>query len=278
LNKNVFQAIPHCDASVMAYVVQQLNGKFIVSKHESPLEALTQHFVPTNYTKYKSYILKDSAETKRLFNAMFNRIRQIFRYDAIRDLKTGETKYRSGIQIAYFDAKQKNLKIVTTGSSANNDIESSLSSSKTSNDIESIAHSISMDQPSYDPKFINMLTIQSTAKQANVIKILNALHLLQYHDIIREICESIFNRIDDLNKNEICTDKFYTLVQSKIISSKHNPDVVRIKDLSDKLLIDILKTVASVVDYNSFKPTTKAKLRSVVILGICYNVQKFKCK
>jgi hypothetical protein len=135
-----------------------------------------------------------------------------------------------------------------------------------------------MDQPSYDPKFINMLTIQSTAKQANVIKILNALHLLQYHDIIREICESIFNRIDDLNKNEICTDKFYTLVQSKIISSKHNPDVVRIKDLSDKLLIDILKTVASVVDYNSFKPTTKAKLRSVVILGICYNVQKFKCK
>ena len=263
----------------MAYVIQNLNNKYIASKHETPFEMLLHHFVPTVYTKYKSYLLKDSRETKRLFEAAHNRIRQIFRSDPAVDLTTSTTKYRSGLQPLYYEAKHKNLKITTTSMNADTDISASLSSTQMSDDIDSIVHLISMDQPSYNTTFINYVIDQSTAQKYNVVRILNSLHNLQYHDFIREICESIFKRIEDLKQNEICTEKFYDLVQTKIISSKHNPDVTRIKDLCDKLLTDMLKTkIASPVNYDLFKNTTRAKLRRVVILGIVYNIQKFKCK
>jgi len=272
-------SIPYCDPATMAFVIQNMNKKFICSKFDTPFEMLTNYFTPTIYTKYKSYLLKDSAETKRLFNASFSRLRQLFRSDGIIDLKTGKSIYRSGIQPLYYEAKNKNLKITTTSASSNSDISSSLSGSQLSDDIDSIVHSISMNLPAYDQKFIDYVIDQSTAQKYNVIKILNSLHSLQYHDFIREICESIFRRIEDLKQNEICAETFYTLVQQRIISSKHNPDVNRIKDLCDKLLTDMLKTkIAIPVDYAVFKNTTRAKLRRCVILGVAYNIQKFRCK
>jgi hypothetical protein len=278
-NGRLLGAIPYCDPSTMAYVIQNMNNKFVASKHETPFELILNYFVPKIYTKYKSYILKDSYETKRTWDAIFNRIRQIFRFDPAVDLASGEVKYRSGIQPLYYDAKNKNLKITTTLMNIDSDISTSLSSTQVSDDIDSIVHLISMDQASYDSKFINYVVDSSTAQKYNVVRILNSLHNLQYHDIIREICESIFKRIEDLSQNEICTEKFYNLVQTKIISSKHNKDVTRIKDLCDKLLSDMLKTkIAAPIDYALFKNTTKAKLRRVIILGVCYNIQKFKCK
>lgn len=263
----------------MAYVIQSLNNKSIVSRYETPFEMITQYFTPTILTKYQSYMLKDARETKRVFEACHNRIRQIFKYDPVVDLNDGKVKYRSGIQALYYGAKAKNLKITTTGMGANASIESALTGSSTSDDIDAIVHSISMNAPSYDDKTIDYIKDQSKFPRDSTIKVLAALHDLQYHDIVREILESIFKRIEDLKETEICTDKFYGLIQTRIISSKHNNDVTRIKDLCDKLLTDIFKTKFSKPgDYTQYMNTTRAKWRSAVILGIAHNIQKFKCK
>ena len=96
----------------MAYVVSNMmNKKYYANKYSTPLEMIVQWFVPTIYNKYKSNIISNSDETKRLFEQCFNRLRQIFRSNKVADLDTGGIKYTSGLQPLYFEAKQKGLKI-----------------------------------------------------------------------------------------------------------------------------------------------------------------------
>jgi hypothetical protein len=275
-NGRRFSAVPYCDAATMAYVVQNMNKKFLSSKHETPFELITQYFTPTIYDKYKSYILRDGKETKRLFEACHNRIRQIFKSDPVVDLNTGATKYRSGLQPLYFEAKSKNLKIITTSSNAETGVDTSLTAHSIEEDIDSITNFIVMNHnPSYDTNFINFLKSQSSAQKDSIDKIIKSLHNLNYSEHIREILESIFRRIQT---NNICSPDFLKEIQSKILSSKHTPDVNRIKDICDKLLIDILSNKFSrQYDYMAYSSTNRAQLRRIVVYGICYNVQKYKC-
>jgi hypothetical protein len=88
----------------------------------------------------------------------------------------------------------------------------------------------------------------------------------------------MFRRIIELTQQQICNPNFFKDIQSKVISSKHNPDVTRIKDICDKLLIDIMKTKFSKpYDYMSYSATNRAQLKRVIVYGIAYNIQKYKC-
>lgn len=270
-------SIPHCDSATMQYVLQNMmSKKFVCTKYETPFELITQYFTPTIYEKYKSYIQKDPKETKRLFEACFNRIRQIFRSNSVVDLNTGTKKYRSGLQPLYFDAKSRNLKVSTTVSNSDTGIDSSLTSHSIEEDIDSITNYIVMNHnPVYDEKFIDYLKSQSSAQKTSITQILNSLHTLNYTEHLREILESIFRRI---SLTTLCSPSFMDEIQSKVVSSKHTPDVNRIKDICDKLLIDIMKTkFATPYDYMQYSSTNRAQLRRIVIYGLAYNIQKYKC-
>jgi hypothetical protein len=261
----------------MQYVIQNMmSKKFLPTKHETPFELVTQHFTPTIYAKYKSYIQKDPKETKRLFEACFNRIRQIFRSDRVADLKNGEIKYRSGLQPLYFDAKERNLKVSTTVSNSETGIETSLTSHSIEEDIDSITNYIVMNHnPIYEEKFVEFLKSQSSAQKNSITQILTSLHSITYTDHLREILESIFRRVQ---LNNICSPSFMEEIQSKVVSSKHTPDVTRIKDICDRLLGDIMKNkFTNQYDYMQYSSTNRAQLRRIVIYGLGYNIQKYKC-
>lgn len=261
----------------MQYIIQNMmSKKFVCTKYETPFEMVTQYFTPTIITKYKSYVLKDSKEIKRVFDACFNRIRQIFRSDPVVDLNTGGTKYRSGIQPLYFEAKSKNLKISTTVSNSETGVETSLTSHSADEDIDSITNFIVMNHsPKYEDKFVDYIKTQSSAQKSSIIQILNSIHSIHYVEYIREILESIFRRV---TINNICAPSFLDDIQTKIVASKHTPDVTRIKDICDKLLIEIMQTKFNPpYDYMKYSSTNRAQLRRIVIYGIAHNMQKYKC-
>jgi len=251
-----------------------MSKKFEAPKHETPFELITQYFTPTIFKKYKSYAQKDPVETKRIFQACFNRIRQIFRFDRVADLNTGEIKYRSGLQPLYFKAKEKNLKISTTVSNSESGVESSLSSNAIEEDIDNITNYIVMNhQPVYPDEFIEFLKTQSSAQKTAIVKILTSMHSLTYTDSLREMLEFMFKRISLSN---LCSSDFMTEVKNKIISSKHTSDVNRLKDLCDVFLKIIFQKQFN-IDYDKYSSTNRAQLRRIIMYGLAYNIQKYKC-
>jgi hypothetical protein len=268
-------SIPHCDPNVMLYVLQNMmSKKFEAPKHETPFELITQYFTPTIYKKYKSYIQRDVKESKRLFHACFNRIRQIFRSDRVADLNSGEIKYRSGLQPLYFKAKEKNLKISTTVSNSETGIETTLTSNSIEENIDSITNYIVMNhQPIYTDEFIDFLKTQSSAQKSAIQKILLSLHSLTYSDSIHEILEFMFKRI---SINIVCTPNFMDDIKNKIISSKHTADINKIKDISDLLLKTIFDKQFG-IEFEKYSTTNRAQLRRIIIYGLAYNIQKYKC-
>jgi len=274
-NGRRFSSIPYCNPSTMQYVIQNmLSKKFEVTKHETPFELITQYFTPTILKKYTSYLQKDVNETKRLFQACFNRIRQIFRSDRVANLNSGEIKYRSGLQPLYFKASQSNLKVSTTVSDSETGIENSLTSNSIEEDIEGITNYIVMNhQPNYPDTLIDFLKTQSSAQKVAIIKIINKLHNLSYSDTIHEILQFMFRRI---NYSNICNKDFMLDIKNKIIASKHTSDVNRLKDLTDVLLKDIFTKVFN-IDYEKYSSTNRAQLRRVIIYCLAHNIQKYKC-
>lgn len=268
-------SIPHCDPAVMQYVLQNMmSKKFEAPKHETPFELITQYFTPTIFKKYKSYAQKDPVETKRIFQACFNRIRQIFRSDRVADLNTGEIKYRSGLQPLYFKAKEKNLKISTTISNSESGVESSLTSNAIEEDIDNITNYIVMNhQPAYPDEFIEFLKTQSSAQKVAIVKILTSMHSLTYTDSLREMLEFMFKRITLSN---LCSPEFMNEVKNKIISSKHTVDVNRLKELCDIFLKIVFQKQFN-IDYEKYSSTNRAQLRRIVMYGLAYNIQKYKC-
>ena len=279
-NGRLKSSIPHCDASTMNYVVSNMmNKKYLPNKYSSPLEMIQSYFVGTIYNKYKSNIVSNSTETKRLFEQSFNRLRQIFRSGAVADLDTGGSKYSSGLQPLYFDAKQKGLKISSSKSSDMVDNESG-SGFGFEDQVDNITNYIVMNaNPNYSTQFIDFLKEQSKSQEQNIRTILTSLHKMEYVDYIKELLELIFRRISDMTQQNICAQSFMNEIQKRIISSKHNHDVNQIKAITDKLLQNILETKFSrPYNYMGYSDTNRSQLRRIVIYMLSYNIQKLNCQ
>lgn len=273
-------AIPYCDPETMNYVISQMSYRFHVKKYDSPFNMLIDYFVPTILSKYKSYILQNSTETKRLFEAAHNRLRQLFRSNGTIDMKTGDTTYMSGIQPMYFEAKDKKLKISNNISSVDGGVEDSLSSNAFDDKIDEITEYIIMNSNSeYPAEFIKFLKDQSKTYEANVITIIKSVHSRAYRDYIRDILQYMFNRMNFINKQVICSKDFMNTIQKSIIASKHNSDVNQIKELADHLLSNILQTkFPKPIDYFSYQDTNRSQLRRIIIYTIAFNIQKSTCR
>jgi hypothetical protein len=263
----------------MAYVVSNMmNKKYLPNKYSSPLEMIIQYFVPTIYTKYKPNIIANSDETKRLFEQCFNRLRQIFRSSKVADLDSGGIKYTSGLQPLYFDAKQKGLKISST--SGPNMAEEEEANGGFEDQVDNITNYIVMNsKPNYPVQFITFLKEQSKSQEKNIVIILEALHKMEYVDYTKELLELMFRRISGMSQQNVCSQSFFTEIQKRVISSKHNHEVNQIKAISDKLLQNILETkFQKKYNYMGYSDTNRSQLRRIVIYMLSYNIQKFNCQ
>ena len=243
---------------------------------------IVTHFVPTLLKKYSPNILRDSSQTKILFNQSFNRLRQLFRSDAIPDKVSGAPRYRSGLQPLYFKAKEQGFRFstmrATTGEDAS--ITDALTSSGVEEQIESVTNYIIMNiSPNYDKQFLDFVNNESTIKLDTIKKVVMAIHSHKYIDEVREIVELTFSRLGSIPKQNFCSPNFMTdVIKKKIISSKHTIDVVQLKKIADILLEKILEDqLDRRFRYSVWSNTQKSQWRKIIIYTIGHNIQKQVC-
>jgi hypothetical protein len=285
-NGRLRKFIPYCDVETMTYVVSTLmNKKFISNKFETPLEMVNKYFVPTIIEKYKNVIMSNSKETKRIFDAGFARIRQIFVSGKVANLKTSQVIYSSGIAPLYYNAKDKNLKYgsVKLSNISDNEMSSAtdaLSSNVFADQIESVTnYIITNSHPSYQNDIISFINDKTKIKPDQISNILKEIHNHEFKDHIHEILEIVFKRISTSSKNEICSSDFLEdIIKPKLISSKHTTDITQLKEIVDNLLSSLLiNKLKPPVNYDSFSDVNKSQFRSLIIYGICYNLQQHIC-
>lgn len=283
-NGRIIGAIKYCDADTMAYVTNvMMNNKFKAKLYSSPFEMICEYFTPTIFDFYSKTVIANSTETKRLFEQCYARIKQIFRSNPITNLKSGDTKYASGLQPFYYKAKEQGLKISTVRNSGgeDSDITNSFTTSAYEDQINDVTVFIVMnDNPKYEDSFINFLGTEIRGlNKISTLKLLGCIHNLSYHDTIQELLQNIFRRMGGLSQSSICNDNFYTeIIQKKIISSKNTQDVMNIKEILDSLLADIFeKKYDKKMDYSSISDTQKSIYRKIVIYGISYNIRRRLC-
>jgi hypothetical protein len=276
-------SIRFCDPDVMQYVTtQMMNRKSLPNKYANPFEMIITHFVPTLIKKYSPNILRDSGQTKILFNQSFNRLRQLFRSDAIPDKTSGAPRYRSGLQPLYFKAKEQGFRFSTmsAGGSEDASVGDMLSSSGFDEQIESVTNYIIMNiSPTYDKSFLDFVNSESTIKLATIEKVVKSIHSHKYIDEIREIVELTFSRLSDTPKQKFCSPNFMKdTIKRKIISSKHTPDVIQLKKIADVLLEKILEDkLDKQFSYSIWSNTQKSQWRRIIVYAIGYNIQKQVC-
>jgi len=291
-NGRNIQAFKWCDPDTMAYVISKMSKKFEAKKHATPLELINNYSVPTIYKKYSSTVRRNSDETKRIFNASFARLRQMYRSDSIVDLESGKPKYKSGIQILYYKANKEGLKLSTistnsSGSDEDFDLNNILSSHSFDDRIETITTQIVISKRRYPREFMTFLSNETSVKKSTIEVLVNSIHSNTYSDHIHEIIELIFKRIQssEIDRSEICSRHFLsTFVKRKIISSKHTPDVDNIKKIVDNMLEDILSVhfneklkTSSRSSQDFAKRTAFSHMRRVLIYTFAYNFQLNIC-
>lgn len=280
-NGRITKLIKWCNPDIMAAAIANCKSrKFEFKKHETPLDLIQNYLAPTIWIKYKEYILRDISETKRLFEQCFQRVKQMFGSGARKDLKTGETRYQSGLQPFYYRAAEERNKILV---SKNDD--SDFDNIVTSSDIENLTNSvvtyITLSDQEYDQNVVNEITKKVTGiKRSKILTILEKIHQLKYSDILKDITELFFRKLTGINKQEYCSENYYELIRVRILSSKNNQDIENLKTLIDMLLDQIFRNDLDKVydDYMQKTINQRSQYRAIIIFGLAYNIKSIICQ
>jgi len=273
--------IKWCNSEIMRAAVSKINTK-LVRQYQHPLDLVQDYFAKTIYIKYKPYVLRDSVETKRTFEQCHNRVKQLFGSNNQIDLETGKTRYQTGLQPEYYRAHKDRNRISIIGNDPDSDDKFS-----TSSDLESTIDHVSRfistyKQVTYDVRFIQMVTSNVKGFSVkSVSDILEKMHKLKYYDILREIVEIIYRRLRGITQQEMCSQKAYDYLKTRIISSKNTRDVEFLKQITDKLLDQIFKNDFNDKSYDTYllkSDNHRSQIRSVIFYGIIYNIQKATCE
>lgn len=276
-NGRLCKLIRHCNPETMAAAVSRATNR-LLKKYDSPLDLIQKYFAVTIYDKYKSYLLKDSRETKRMFEQCYNRVKQLFGSNNQVDLATGETRYQTGLQPEYYKAHTNKSSIGSTDPES----EDKFSGSESEATIDHVSRFITTyKQVTYDTAFISMVTSNIKGlSTTTVTTILSKIHQLKYNDIMREIVEIFFRRLRGLSSQEICSNRLFEQIKIRINSSKNTQDVEFLKRITDKLLDDIFRNDLDKKydSYLSKSENHRSQIRNVVFYGIGYNIQKATCE
>jgi len=277
--------IKYCDVNTMRYVIAKLSGKFYARQYDSPLLMLSDKFAITLVEKYRDQILRDSKQTKRLFDAAYGRIFQLFAQGFKPDITTGKSKATGGLAPLYHEAKAKGYSISSPKVMSNAE-DSGVSSLEmyTSDSYEEAINNISTfiivnHNPVYSPQFVDHVSRMSkNGIKSQIETLLKSVHNIRYSEYIKEMLGLMFKQLPVFEKSELCSPKFYDIVKQKIISSKHSPNVTQIKQIADLLLYEIFKNDIKTLSYNDYSTPVRGKCRAIIFLGFAYNIQTYLCR
>jgi len=192
-NGRKYAYIKYCDKRVMAYVVNHMvNKKHNVAKFDSPLALLKDYFVPTLMKKYRPEIAKDVYRLRQLFMQGWVRIDQMFTFNAVTDVKTGEKKAQGGLLPLYMKAKSEGLyqstpTIMKSDSEEEPNFDQYSTIHNRDNIVTSTADYITMNsKASYPQHFIDEVNKSTKVSSKIIEQMLTALHNHKNYDLIHD--------------------------------------------------------------------------------------------
>lgn len=278
------ELIPYCDKKIMKYVVSYMcTNRHEFSKHSSPLGLLRDYHVPKLLETYSVEILRDpSAKLYRLLAQMWSRIRQHFVQNMKTNIKTGKSEAQGGILPMYMKAKAEGLSISNPNISSKDEEQPGFDDYTTVSNYDEIASTVSdfitmNSNISYPPNFINKVNTKTTVGTKLIEIILKNMHNYQYHDIIHELIVIILNKTGVVDRTDVCSPTYYDEVDKNIIRSKNNTDSKKINTLSNDLLQMIFEKVLQ-KNLSDFSNTTHGNLRTIIMYGLVFNIQREVCR
>lgn len=283
-NGRKYVYIKYCDKRVMNYVVNHMvNKKHNVAKFDSPLALMKDYFVPTLLKKYRSEILKDVFRLRQLFMQSWARIDQMFAFNPVVDMKTGEKRAQGGLLPLYMKAKEEGLYQSTpTITKGDSEEEPNFDQYSTIHNRDSIVTSttdhITMNpKANYPPSFIAEVN-QNTKVSSKVIEqILVALHNHKNYDLIHDALTIILSRTNVTDKNDICSKEFMTNVKRNIISSKNTEEIRKLQKILNTLISKIFTETLN-LDLNNYGKAQQMQIVNVLLYGLIYNLQRHNCQ
>lgn len=286
-NGRLSKYIKYCNPKIMTYVVSSMNQRFIVAKYDSPLFMIRDYFIPTLLKKYSSYILKDPAGKhglKHLLEQSFTRMAQLFVQNTGLNPETGKVEKRGGLLPLYMKAKEEwqeisNPSFVTDEEKDKYEYYLSIS------DREVIINKIA-DYITTNPNIVYSKVVLNTIyKQVNVRKqlidlISEKIHTYELHDQIYELILLMFERLDIQSKDDIKRSDLFSDVKKKIISSKNNVTVNKIRRLANYILNYIFEKAKIIysgkpLKVEMYSQPFQGELRSVVYYILLFDIKKF---
>ncbi len=277
--------IRHCNKDVMAYVVNYMTSKkHMVNKYNNPLELIQNYFTPTLLKKYKPNIDRsDAAGLKQIFEASFSRVRQMFVFNPMVDIKTGKSVATGGLMPMYLKAVKEGMSIKTITMYDRKDDEPAVSFSDyiSINNLDEIIdktiNKMTMNtQPKYSELFINNLYKDYGIKKPTIVHILTSTHNYKYKDQLSDIYSIILHQTRVISKDDICSANF-TRAVNKLLKSKNNEDINKLKEHNLELLSDIMTDYLKVKPLMSHSKNHLIQLHKLLIRGLIYNLRSAIC-
>lgn len=281
-NGRLTKAIKYCDPDTMEYVVTKMtSAKHLVRRFSDPYHLITGYFVPTLRKTYMERLKNNNDMLKRLFNQCYSRVHQIFYQNYRKDLLTGENKAVSGLAPLYYKAKEESRSVIKASLLPKDeeevrDFSTGMTTSGIDELVDMVLNSMIMAAyPKYDESIIGRISRESLLKDAGIQKLIEKIHSPKYEAYLKDALVLFLSLIPMKQKSVICSNRFYNLVKSYVISTKHHQKINDYRRILDILLTNILSEYN--VDYNSYSSVRKAHFRTALTYLLAYNIQKQLC-
>lgn len=276
--------IPFCNKDIMAYVVNYMtNKKHIINKYSNPLDMIQNYFVPTLLKKYTSNIKsKPGLGLKTIFEAAYNRIKQIFSFNPVINIKTGGRETTGGLRAMYMKAHDEGLSIKTIQVHQDEDNPATFADYISVNDLDDIIDKtvrkiITNIRLKYSDMFINNLYKDYGVKTDTIKHILYSIHNNKYKDDLQDIYSIILQQTNVKSKQDICSSKFTSLVHKHVLISKNSKEIKNLHDLIFKILDDIMKNYLKVKPLKQHSNNHLIQLRKLFVRALIYNLRSAVC-
>jgi len=176
----------------------------------------------------------------------FQECDKLFVFNPVVDIKTGKSSATGGLMPMYLKAVKEGKSIKTVTMYDRKDDESAITFSDyiSINNLDEIIdrtiNRMTMNtHPKYSELFINNLYKDYGIKKPTIIHILTSTHNYKYKDQLSDIYSIILHQTRVISKDDVCSPDF-TRAVNKLLKSKNNKDINKLKEYNLELLSDIM--------------------------------------
>jgi hypothetical protein len=283
-NGRKYAYIKYCDKRVMAYLVNHMvNKKHNVARFDTPLALMKDYFVPTLMKKYRPEIAKDVYRLRQLFMQCWARVDQMFVFNPVVDIKTGEKRAQGGLLPMYMKAKAEGLYQSTpTIMKGDSEEDPNFDQYSTIHNRDSIVTStvdyITMNsKSSYSQSVIDEINKNTKVSSKVIEQMLVALHNHKNYDLLHDALTVILSRTKVVDKNDICNKEFMNNVKRNIVSSKNTEEIRKLQKVLSIIASKVF-TEALNLSLDNYGKAQQMQISNVVLYGLIVNLQKHNCQ